>query len=251
MNSAQSQRKLPLPSTPRQRICSESTGAEINVKTGLVLDGLENDDSQVKNQRIRHIWKMLTWHHYSHQQKTNSASTTPAETEAASSLPLEMESYMPKNSSSSSGANTPTDYFSRKRHFRQRSTDVIQSSTASSSQTTAATSDSASRKRLIRRKKKFGIEGKFHQDVMGVTFLEVCHARDLPPERNCNVLIVIDIAFGIVSNMYISDYSGPYKLQYGSFCGSFVRHIHISHQCCATQPKSSVERKVVFPRSPS
>lgn len=185
IQSTQSQqRKLSLSSTPRRRAFSESLGGEINVKTGLILEGFENDHSQVKNQRIKQVWKKLTHHHHHHQQKnmTNSAPTTPA-VRSASSLPPEYGRYMPR--SSSSGTNTPSDYFSRQRHSQQRSTDAFLSSAAS---TPSAISDSSSRKRLTaRRKKKHGIEGKFHQDVMGVTFLEVCHAKDLPPERNCKL----------------------------------------------------------------
>jgi hypothetical protein len=188
INSTQNQRKLSLPGTPRRRAFSESLGGEINVKTGLILEGFENDHSQVKNQRIKHVWKMLTSHNSNNnnvQQEniTNSAPTTPA-IRSASSLPPEFGYYMPN--SSSSGTNTPTDYFNRQTHLRQRSTNAYQSSVTSSPQ---AISNSNSRKRLTRRKKKIGIEGKFHQDVMGVTFLEVCHAKDLPPERNCNSLL--------------------------------------------------------------
>lgn len=190
INSTQNQRKLSLPGTPRRRTFSESLGGEINVKTGLILEGFENDHSQVKSQRIKHVWKTLTSHHNNHnhlQQKntTSSAPATPA-VRSASSLPPEIGYYMPK--SSSNGTNTPTDYFSRQKH----SADAYQSSATSSPQ---AISESNSRKRLTRRKKKFGIEGKFHQDVMGVTFLEVCHAKDLPPERNCNGLLFIYIEF--------------------------------------------------------
>lgn len=27
-------------------------------------------------------------------------------------------------------------------------------------------------------------EGKFHPDVIGVIFLDICHAKDLPPNKN-------------------------------------------------------------------
>ncbi|KAK4522041.1 25S rRNA (adenine645-N1)-methyltransferase [Mucor velutinosus] len=175
------QRKLSLSSTPRRRAFSESLGSEINVKTGLILEGFENDHSQVKNQRIKQVWRKLTQHHHNQPSSnmTSSAPTTPA-VRSASSLPPEYGGYISK--SSSSGTNTPSDYFSRQRHSRQASTDAFLSSAVSTPQTM---SDSSSRKRLTaRRKKKHGIEGKFHQDVMGVTFLEVCHAKDLPPERN-------------------------------------------------------------------
>lgn len=209
INSTQNQRKLSLPGTPRRRAFLESLGGEINVKTGLILEGFENDHSQVKNQRIKHVWKILTSHHNNHnhlqQQKiTNSAPTTPA-IRSASSLPPEIGHHMPK--SSSSGTNTPTDYFNRQNHSRQISTDAYQSSVASSPQ---AIYNSNPRKRLTHRKKKIGIEGKFHQDVMGVTFLEVCHAKDLPPERNCNSLLLIYIKFMLIDIFVL--FSGPYKL---------------------------------------
>ncbi|KAI7898117.1 phosphatidylserine decarboxylase-domain-containing protein [Cokeromyces recurvatus] len=52
----------------------------------------------------------------------------------------------------------------------------------------SSTSSSSFKSRLVtkryNRRKKAGIEGKFHKDVIGVTFLEICHAKDLPPERN-------------------------------------------------------------------
>jgi hypothetical protein len=146
---------------------SHSCG-EVKVKIGVIT----NDTLAMKQG-----WNTLVQYHQS--LPTSSFSSLPAP---------ETGYFMPSNHSNSStppcNSNlmnpSPSDYFGRQRML---SNDYYDSTPTDASFT--PTLPSKRRRRLNNRKKKAGIEGKFHPDVVGVTFLEICHATDLPPEKNC------------------------------------------------------------------
>jgi hypothetical protein len=173
---------------------------------GLVLqDNVQEDDPNTTAQHIKQMWRMLTAHHISSRKVSTPAAALPT---AASSLPPDFGLYMPNTASGSYGSSpaanmgtslgNSSDYFSKQYHKRHRqlSEDPNLSATASppsdisftSQKQQQTTTRRKNRNLTTRRKKKHGgFEGKFHQDVVGVTFLEICHARDLPPERNCKL----------------------------------------------------------------
>ncbi|CAO3648032.1 unnamed protein product [Mucor hiemalis] len=73
-----------------------------------------------------------------------------------------------------------SDYF-----YNQQQTDNIYHGTSPNSDITPNTGRKARlRARKRKQKTRMGLEGKFHKDVVGVLFLEIVHAKDLPPERN-------------------------------------------------------------------
>ncbi|KAI8337797.1 phosphatidylserine decarboxylase-domain-containing protein [Blakeslea trispora] len=178
------QRKAYLRSSTKKS--SEPNIGEIKVKMGLVYeeksntyqeeeeDGLERDMEPVEeqernkgverpvssNEAINEIWQSVFRYHLAKKQQPRSSLTSAPILKSSTSLPPEMEHH--------------SDKFYR-RKFSSRSRQRVSSSSSS---------EKKSRRKLVRKKKKRGIEGKFHQDVVGVTFLEICHAKDLPPERN-------------------------------------------------------------------
>jgi hypothetical protein len=106
-----------------------------------------------KNQKIKNMWQKLTFQH-STKQHLRSTSF---------SLPADIGQFMPQSAPSTPKGTRKT--------LPQRfpSTDML----------------------LIdkRKRNKHGFEGKFHPDVIGVTFLEICNAKDLPPGKNCKFIL--------------------------------------------------------------
>jgi hypothetical protein len=168
----------------RKRSLSEesTTRGEIKVKIGLVI----NDTLLMKER-----WNTLIQYHRNQSLPANSFSSLP---------PPETGYFMPSNHSSSTTSTPPchsnlmnptgggggSDYFCRQRMLSNEYYDSTP--TDASFTPTLPVQKQRRKRRLNNRKKKAGIEGKFHPDVVGVTFLEICHANDLPPEKNCTYI---------------------------------------------------------------
>ncbi|RCI03615.1 hypothetical protein CU098_008171 [Rhizopus stolonifer] len=141
------QRKAYLRNSHKKTLSIEPIG-EIKVKIGLVCSEEQEKEETLSNEAINEIWQLLSMYH---KQSRSLPSSAPV---------LKSSTSLPASSASS-------DDMSRKR--------------LGTRQFGSAESFKTVRKR---REKRRGIEGKFHQDVVGVTFLEICHANDLPPEKN-------------------------------------------------------------------
>ncbi|OBZ83929.1 Phosphatidylserine decarboxylase proenzyme 3 [Choanephora cucurbitarum] len=113
----------------------------------------------LSNEAINEKWQSVSKYHLAYKQPRSSLTSAPV-LKSSTSLPP--------------GVEHGPDRFYRKK-FTSRSRQRLSSSSSS---------EKKSKRKLVKRKKKRGIEGKFHQDVVGVTFLEICHAKDLPPEKN-------------------------------------------------------------------
>lgn len=120
----------------------------------------ENQSNNHTNHKVKDMWKLLTSHQHSSYSKS-----TPVSGNCSSSLPTQFGEYMPPK--------VPKD------NRRFSSTDMYDYHSPLFSSSSSSLS-SQSRKKLTRRRKKRGIEGKFQQDVLGVTFLQICYAKDLP-----------------------------------------------------------------------
>jgi hypothetical protein len=92
------------------------------------------------------------------------------------------------------------------------------------------------RLRALRRKIKQPFEfAQGPQDVIGVVFMEVQAARDLPPERNGNYI-------EMRLNVSYSDW-----LRHGSFCHCFFWEEDVPHQGYSTQFKPRLQRTINLP----
>lgn len=155
------------------------TSGEVKVKIGII-----TNDTLAMKQR----WNTLIQYHCNESLSTHSLSSL---------APPETGYFMPSNQSGSSTTSTPpcnsnlmnpitggggSDYFGRPSML---SNDYCDSTPTDTSTTHTPPIQKPRRRRRLSGRKKAGIEGKFHPDVVGVTFLEICQANDLPPEKNC------------------------------------------------------------------
>lgn len=182
---------------PRKRTTSESAGSlgEIKVKTGLILEGFEDQESIVTDSHIKHMWKMLTKHHHNHRSNTNTNNSPQCDSpviKSSTSLPQEMGYYMPStnynstnNSSYNNSPNAMVSAGSSEYFLNQHQIPADNMYYNNSPRSDVPSTPRKRRLRGKRKRSKRGLEGKFHKDVVGVLFLEIVHAKDLPPEKNC------------------------------------------------------------------
>lgn len=153
---------------------------------GLILD--TDEQPNLSEERITQMWNMLSSRYNRNNENTFTPQyKSPSAARSSSSLPQEIGYYM-TSTNNSSYTNSPSamvtgssDYF-----YNQQQTDNIYHGTSPNSDITPNPGRKARlRARKRKQKTRMGLEGKFHKDVVGVLFLEIVHAKDLPPERNC------------------------------------------------------------------
>ncbi|KAF7721781.1 hypothetical protein EC973_004133 [Apophysomyces ossiformis] len=152
--------------SPNNEAEDENVG-EVGIRLGLVLQGQDHSSEEVLG-RIQQAWRMLL--------DANPYSSPSEGWESTSSLHSDMEHLtvhdMPDNDS---------------RRAVNRKIGLAEPT--SSSVTTASSGTATPPKTKRRYRKRFRRRGKdqiaqFLPDIVGVTFLEIAHANDLPPEKN-------------------------------------------------------------------
>ncbi|KAI9019196.1 phosphatidylserine decarboxylase-domain-containing protein [Phycomyces nitens] len=143
------------PSRPEREPAKIESESEIEVKMGLVLQDLASNPAPDDETRLEELWKTFLLLASPNKDKNGSIKST-------SSLPPSLQTPASRK------------LITRGRRFRRR---------RASTSGLPDPKQGVSQPRRFRRRRKDHI-AKFHPDVVGVTFLEISHANNLPPERN-------------------------------------------------------------------
>lgn len=161
---------------------------------GLILD--TDEQRSLPDEQLMRMWNTLSsrYNNNNNNNKNTKEAFTPQygslpTARSSSSLPQEIGYYM-TSTNNSSYTNSPSamvtsssDYFYNPQHTDNNLYHHVTSPNSDIASTPSRKSRLRARKR--KQKTRMGLEGKFHKDVVGVLFLEIVHAKDLPPERNC------------------------------------------------------------------
>lgn len=153
------------------------------MKIGLVYQPDKSDDSAAVDdvpgeEKLRELWKLFL----DSMRLQYGLNVTETADESSSSLPSDVDNLRITPSESCPENMQDLKQRSRRRRFRRR-----QSNSASPKAAADGTTRRRRRivpRRLRRRTSRSAQVARFYSDVVGVMFLEVSHANDLPPERN-------------------------------------------------------------------
>lgn len=140
--------------TPDSTTAADASLGEIELRYGLA-----GQDDVTSDERIKALWGFL-------------ADTRPGRSLTSTDLVDE--------SSSPSTSDAPSARV-RRRRFRTRKS--AKAATSADPNGARKTKKFGRMRKRFRRQRKDHI-AQFHSDVLGITFLEISHANDLPPERN-------------------------------------------------------------------
>jgi phosphatidylserine decarboxylase len=181
----------------------DNGNSEISFKVGLMAkNGYGLVDESVPFADMEQTWDMV-WNHLTAISTSSSSETGLYTTD--DTVPLELDPLQLNNSLLLSDDETPSESSDRgiqirgtsavggcatppigeksssRRRFRRKKVDPA--GTTGTTKLDGATPTKKKRLRRFRRRPKEHI-AQFRSDVVGIMFLEICHANDLPPERN-------------------------------------------------------------------
>ncbi|KAG0186490.1 hypothetical protein DFQ28_007720 [Apophysomyces sp. BC1034] len=137
---------------------------ELGIRLGLILQGQEDNSEEVRA-KIQQAWKLLL--------EGNPYASPLEGWESTSALQSDMEHL--------------TVYDTPENDGRQPRSRKIEPTSSSVTTTSSGTATPPETKRRLRKKlkgRKKEHVAQFLPDIVGVTFLEIAHANDLPPEKN-------------------------------------------------------------------